>query len=80
LLKEFISMRRALALMIAVLTAAPAAADPWEVTVNPYFMLPTTGDTFGVGQFETDVSASPSELFSRLNWGFTFPTSANFQT
>lgn len=63
-------MRRALALMIALLTAAPAAAGPWEVTVNPYFMLPTTGGTFGVGRFETDVAASPSELFSRLNWGF----------
>lgn len=57
------------ALLATSVAAAPAAASDWELSVNPYFMLPTTGGTFGVGAAETNVSASPSELFSRMNWG-----------
>lgn len=61
---------QAIAMAGLLALAGPAMAGEWELTVNPYFMLPTTGGKFGIGQLETNVSGSPSELFSRLNWGF----------
>lgn len=61
---------QALALAGLLALAGPATAGEWELTVNPYFMLPTTGGKFGIGTLETNLSASPGELFSRLNWGF----------
>lgn len=60
-----------IAWMAAVLLAAsPAASEPWELVVNPYFMFPTSDGRFGVGQFETGISTSPADLFQNLNWGF----------
>lgn len=56
-------------LAAALLAAAPATAAPWEVIVNPYFMLPTSDGKFGVGAYETNSSSSPSDVFSKLNWG-----------
>lgn len=55
---------------IAMLAAAPAAAEDWEIVVNPYFMIPTSDGRFGVGMLETGINTSPADLFDNLNWGF----------
>ncbi|WP_416907396.1 MAG: hypothetical protein ACMVO5_10150 [Polymorphobacter sp.] len=49
--------------------AAPAAAAPWEVIVNPYFMAPYSDGKFGVGELQTNIGSSPADVFSKLNWG-----------
>lgn len=67
----------ALAFFITAAAASPAAAGDWEFTVNPYFMIPNSSGKFGIGPLETNVSASPSDLFSRLNWGFMGAVEAN---
>jgi hypothetical protein len=37
--------------------------------VNPYFMAPNMDGKSALGRLETDVSKSPSDIFSNLNWG-----------
>ncbi len=61
---------RHLLLAASLLVAVPTAAEPWEVVVNPYFMIPASDGRFGVGELETGISSSPADLFSNLNWGF----------
>lgn len=61
----------------ALLGAAPAAAADWEFIVTPYFMAPTSDGKFAVGRFETNISSSPAELFSNLNWGIMGSVEAN---
>jgi len=57
------------ATMAAMFAAAPAVAEPWEVIVNPYFMLPTSDGKFGIGPYERRTSSSPADVFRNLNWG-----------
>lgn len=37
--------------------------------LNPYFMAPNMDGQAALGRLETDVSKSPSDIFSNLNWG-----------
>jgi opacity protein-like surface antigen len=67
----------AAALAGTLAAATPAAAEDWEFIVTPYFMLPTSDGEFAAGRFETQVSKSPSDLFSNLNWGFMGAVEAN---
>lgn len=62
---------------VLVALAVPAQASEWEFVANPYFMVPSSSGKFGVGPFETNVSASPADVFSRLNWGFMGALEAN---
>jgi hypothetical protein len=48
--------------------SSPALAEPWEVVVNPYFMVPATGGKFGVGALEASIDTSPADFFRKLNW------------
>lgn len=52
-----------------VALAAPAHAEGWNVIVTPYFMAPNMDGKAGLGKLETQVSQSPSDIFSNLNWG-----------
>lgn len=56
-------------LAAATIVCAPARAEGWEVILTPYFMAPSMDGKFGLGPFDTQVSASPSDIFSNLNWG-----------
>lgn len=60
---------RAASLLGLCALAAPAAAKPWDVVINPYFMAPYNDGKFGVGELQTDISSSPADVFSKLNWG-----------
>lgn len=82
-------MKRTIILGIALATTAPAAAtapttakEPtaakeWEFIVNPYFMAPSIDGDLGVGPFDARVDASPSDVFSQLNWGVMGAVEAN---
>lgn len=52
-----------------VVVAAPARAEGWNVIVTPYFMAPNMDGKAALGRLETQVSQSPSDIFSNLNWG-----------
>lgn len=68
-------MRHVLALITALaLPAVPAAAQDaqdsgWHFVLTPYFMAPTMDGKAAVGPVATQVSTSPSDIFSHLNWG-----------
>ncbi|MFZ4688501.1 MAG: hypothetical protein ACOYLS_04630 [Polymorphobacter sp.] len=49
--------------------AAPAQAEGWDIIVTPYFMAPNMDGKAELGRLETQVSQSPSDIFSNLNWG-----------
>ena len=70
-------MIRTITLTLAIATAAPATAAEWEFIVNPYFMAPAIDGDLGVGRFDAKVGASPSDVFSRLNWGVMGTVEAN---
>jgi hypothetical protein len=61
----------------AVALAAPARAEGWEFIVTPYFMAPNMDGKAALGRLETQVSASPSDIFSNLNWGIMGSVEAN---
>jgi len=45
------------------------AENGWNFVLNPYFMAPNMDGESVLGRLETDVSQSPSDIFSNLNWG-----------
>lgn len=49
--------------------AAPAQAEGWAFSFQPYFMAPYMDGSVGIGPVEARVSQSPSDIFSNLNWG-----------
>jgi hypothetical protein len=49
--------------------SAPAKAEGWEFSLTPYFMAPLMDGKAAVGPLDINVSASPSDIFSNLNWG-----------
>jgi len=53
------------------------AEGGWEFIVNPYFMAPNMDGESVLGRLETDVSQTPSDIFSNLNWGFMGAVEAN---
>ena len=53
------------------------AEEGWEFIVNPYFMAPNMDGESVLGRLETDVSQTPSDIFSNLNWGFMGAIEAN---
>jgi hypothetical protein len=55
-------------LALALSMGSPALAEPWEVVVNPYFMVPATSGKFGVGALEASLDTSPGDFFRKLNW------------
>jgi hypothetical protein len=59
----------AVAVTATVVAAAPARAEGWNVIATPYFMAPNMDGKAAIGQLETQVSQSPSDIFSNLNWG-----------
>ena len=59
----------AVATAAALVVVAPAHAEGWNVIVTPYFMAPNMDGKAGLGKLETQVSQSPSDIFSNLNWG-----------
>ena len=61
----------------AIAVSAPAHAEGWEFIVSPYFMAPNMDGKAGLGQLETRVSQSPSDIFSNLNWGVMGAVEAN---
>ena len=70
-------MKMISAMALALAAATPVHAGEWEFILNPYLMLPNSSGKFGIGPFDTNVSASPSDLFSKLNWGFMGAVEAN---
>lgn len=63
-------MRQMILALAAVATlSAPAAAEGWQFSLTPYLMFPNMDGKGGVGPLDVDVSASPADIFSNLNWG-----------
>lgn len=54
---------------VAAVAAVPARAEGWEFSLTPYFMAPLMDGKAAVGPVDINVSASPSDIFSNLNWG-----------
>jgi hypothetical protein len=52
-----------------LLAAGPAMAGDWQFVATPYFMIPTMDGKAAVGPLDVQVSTSPSDIFSHLNWG-----------
>lgn len=70
-------VRPLVAASIAALAVVPAHAKDWNFIVSPYFMAPNMDGKVGLGRLETQVSASPSDVFSNLNWGIMGSIEAN---
>ena len=49
---------------------AQAAPDGWQVTLAPYMMGAAMSGTTGIGQAESDVDLSASDVFKNLQFGF----------
>ena len=50
--------------------ASPASlGDRWEFVVAPYFLFPYMRGTTGIRDIESEVSANPGDIFSRLQFG-----------
>ena len=49
--------------------AAPAQAGDLEFIINPYFMAPNMNGKAALGPIDRNVSQSPSDILSNLNWG-----------
>jgi hypothetical protein len=56
-------------LAAAAVVAVPAQAEGWAFSLTPYFMAPLMDGKAAVGPLDINVSASPSDIFSNLNWG-----------
>jgi hypothetical protein len=64
--------KRALEIAVAASlfgAAAPAVAQGWQFSFEPYFMAPYMDGSVGIGPVTARVSSSPSDVFSNLNWG-----------
>jgi hypothetical protein len=59
----------AAAALLAAAIATPAAAQGWSFVFEPYFMAPYMDGKSGIGPLDVNVSSSPSDIFSNLNWG-----------
>ena len=68
---------RKLLLLSALALSAPLRAEGWNFIVNPYFMAPNMDGKAGLGQLQTQVSQSPSDIFQNLNWGVMGSLEAN---
>lgn len=53
----------------AAVVRAQAPPEGWQVTVAPYLMAASMNGTTGIGQLESDVSLSASDIFSNLQFG-----------
>lgn len=65
------------AVAAAMVVAAPAQAKDWEFIVNPYFIIPKMNGKTAVGPFDANITQSPSDIFSNLNWGIMGSVEAN---
>lgn len=54
----------------SALVSTPASAADWQFSATPYLMFPSMSGDAQVGPLKVDVSSSPSDVFSNLNWGF----------
>ena len=68
---------RIFALATATMLATPAAAAGWDIVATPYFMAPNMDGKMGIRRFDATVDASPSDVFSNLNWGIMGSLEAN---
>lgn len=70
-----IMMIRMIAMLALLGTATPTAVQAqdvvkgWNIIVTPYFMAPNMDGKAALGRLATQVSQSPSDIFSNLNWG-----------
>ncbi|TPE63713.1 hypothetical protein FJQ54_02335 [Sandaracinobacter neustonicus] len=59
-----------LACALASAVSTPASAADWQFSATPYLMFPSMSGDAQVGPLRVDVSTSPGDVFSNLNWGF----------
>lgn len=58
--------------LVCILSSAlstPASAADWQFSATPYLMFPSMSGDAQVGPLRVDVSTSPGDVFSNLNWG-----------
>lgn len=58
----------------AIAQNVPAAG--WKFTITPYFLFPHMNGTVTVGPVVSDLDASPSDIFSNLQFGFMLAAEA----
>ena len=58
-----------LACVLASTVSTPASATDWQFSATPYLMFPSMSGNAQVGPLRADVSTSPGDVFSNLNWG-----------
>jgi len=71
--RRFLGLLAALGLAIGVprpaLAQTAPSADRWQFVVAPYLLFPNMDGTIGLGPVSVDVDASPSDIFSNLQFG-----------
>ncbi len=69
----FLRVSLVAATFLAVATPQRGAAqqpdNKWKFTLVPYFVFPHMNGTVGIGPVQTDIDASPGDIFSNLQFG-----------
>lgn len=73
--KQFFG-RLLIAAGLAVAGSAAHAADPWKFEVTPYFLAAAIDATAGVGNVETDIDLSSSDVLENTEGGFMMMAAA----
>src|SRR3990167_6449944 len=73
---ELVTGQLLIATGLALSGPAAYAADSWQFEVTPYFLAAAIDATAGVGNVETDIDLSSSDVLENTEGGFMMMTTA----